>query len=81
MNKTSKKAIIIRNKTKKNKNKILRDANKLSNEEMEIICKKYPNTYNSFEKKIDVIFKQNKIDITSASYNLEKEVVKELKKQ
>jgi len=80
MNKTSKKAIIIRNKTKKNKNKILRDANKLSNEEMEIICKKYPNTYNSFEKKIDAIFKQNKIDITSASYNLEKEVVKELKK-
>jgi predicted metalloendopeptidase len=80
MNKTSKKAIIIRNKTKKNKNKILKDANKLSNEEMEIICKKYPNTYNSFEKKIDAIFKQNKIDITSASYNLEKEVVKELKK-
>jgi len=80
MNKTLKKVIIIRNKTKKNKNKILRDVNKLSNEDIEIICKKYPNTYTSFEKKIDIIFKQNKIDITSASYNLEKEVVKELKK-
>ena len=82
MNKTLKKVIIIRNKTKKNKNnnKILRDANKLSNEDIEIICKKYPNTYTSFEKKIDIIFKQNKIDITSASYNLQNEVVKELKK-
>ena len=41
MNKTLKKVIIIRNKTKKNKNnnKILRDANKLSNEDIEIICK------------------------------------------
>ena len=50
MNKTLKKVIIIRNKTKKNKNKnkILRDANKLSNEDIEIICKKYPNTYTSF---------------------------------
>jgi predicted metalloendopeptidase len=44
------------------------------------ICKQYLNTYKSFESNIERIFKKNKIDITSANYNLEKAVVKDLKK-
>jgi putative endopeptidase len=38
------------------------------------------NTYNTFEHKIEEVFKKNKVNIVSASYNLEKLVVNELKK-
>jgi predicted metalloendopeptidase len=37
------------------------------------------NTYNTFEHKIEEVFKKNKVNIVSASYNLEKLVVNELK--
>ena len=80
MNKTIKKIHNIRNKTKRNQEKVMIDLNPLSDKKKEIICKKSPNTYTSFEHKIDEIFKENNIDILSASYNLETEVVKELKK-
>jgi predicted metalloendopeptidase len=68
MNKTLKKIKNIKNKTKKNKISLFEKQ------------KEHPNTYKSFEENIETLFKENKIDITSASYNLEKEVLKELKK-
>ena len=37
-------------------------------------------TYNTFEHKIEEVFKKNKVNIVSASYNLEKLVVNDLKK-
>ena len=37
-------------------------------------------TYEPFEHKVEELFKQDNIDITSANYNLEKEVIKDLKK-
>jgi putative endopeptidase len=37
------------------------------------------NNYTSFEKKIEEVFKKNKIDFMSANYNLEKEIIKNLK--
>jgi len=61
---TLKKLNLIKNKTKKQKN---------------ILCKKYPEVYNTFEDKVEELFKQNKIDILSTGYNLEKEVIKQLK--
>jgi putative endopeptidase len=67
MSKTHKKKKMVNNKTKKNKRK-------------EMICKTYSNTYSPFEEKIEKLFKKNKIDITSINYNLEKEVIKDLKK-
>lgn len=38
------------------------------------------NIYKSFEAEVEKVFKDKKIDITSASYNLGKEVVNDLKK-
>ena len=69
MSKRQKKIEIIKNKTKKNKD--FMDAT---------LCKHFPNTYKSFEREVENLFKKNNIDITSANYNLEKEVVKDLKK-
>jgi len=67
MNKTVKKKYIINNKTKRNKDK-------------QIICNKSLQGYKPFEDKVDEIFKKNNINILSASYNLESQVVKDLKK-
>jgi putative endopeptidase len=78
--KTLKKINNIRNKTHKNNDKLLKKTDYFTEQQKQIICKKYPNDYDTFEDKVEEIFKKNKIDILSASYNLEKEVIKELKK-
>ena len=62
---TLKKLNSIKNKTKK---------------QSKILYKTCPPIYNTFEDKVEELFKQNKIDIISTSYNLEKEVIKQLKK-
>lgn len=80
MDKTLKKIKIIRSKTKRKQDRLLRNVAELSNKQREIICGKSANIYTSFEHKIDELFKKNKIDVLSASYNLGKEVVKDLKK-
>ena len=80
MSKTQKKIEIIKNKTKRNKNLFDDDTSKLSDQQKAIICKQYPNTYQSFESQVEDLFKKNKIDITSANYNLGREVLKDLKK-
>jgi putative endopeptidase len=67
------------NKTKKLKEKE-KGKGKGNEKEIKLLCKQYPNTYQSFEAKVEDLFKQNKIDITDANYNLEKEVLKDLKK-
>lgn len=74
MSKTQKKIEIIKNRTKKLKIKDSLDEEKTKH------CKEYPNTYKSFEREVEELFKKNKIDITSANYNLEKAVLKDLKK-
>lgn len=65
---------IIKNRTKKIKVKNLSDEDKTT------LCKQYPTSYKSFEREVEELFRKNKIDITSANYNLEKEVLKDLKK-
>ncbi len=79
MSKTNKKIEIIKNRTKKNKH-LAKNLDSLTDEEKSEICKEHPNTYRSFESQVEELFKKNKIDITSANYNLEKEVLKDLKK-
>ena len=69
INKTQKKLKNIKNRSKRKYDK-----------KINIVCEKYPNVYESFEKKLEEVFKKNKKDISSISYNLEKEVVNELKK-
>ena len=78
-NKTLRKIDNIRNKTKRKTDAILKTIPELSEQQKEIICKKAASTFKSFEEKIDELFKRNKIDITSTSFNLEKQIVKELK--
>lgn len=78
--KTLKKINKIRNKTQKNNDKLLKKIDNFTEEQKQIICKKYPNVYTTFEDKAEKLFKKNKIDILAATYNLEKEVVRELKK-
>ena len=64
------------NKTKKLSVKVP----SLNELQKEIICKKKRSSFKGFEDKIDELFKQNKMDITSTSFHLEKQIVKELKK-
>jgi putative endopeptidase len=67
-----------KNKTRKKKNVSSRDT--LSPEQRAIVCKTSANTYETFEDKVEELFKKNKINILSTSYNLEKQIISELKK-
>ena len=78
--KTIKKIENLRNKTKKNRELVLKNVPNLTDKQKELICKKVPSTFTSFEEKIDELFKKNKMDVTSTSFNLEKEIIKEIKK-
>ena len=64
------------NNTKKNRTE---NNMYLTPEQQKIICKQSANTYTTFEDKIDEIFKKNKMDVVSTSFNLEKEIVSQLK--
>jgi len=70
----------INNKTRKNTEKLIKATSALTPEQREIVCKTSSNTYTTFEDKIDEIFKKNKINIVSTSYDLEKEITDQLKK-
>jgi predicted metalloendopeptidase len=47
----------------------------LSKEQRDIVCKNYFNKYDTFEDKIEEVFKKNKIDFLSTNYNLEKKIL------
>ncbi len=64
-----------KNKTRKIKEKSLY----LTPEQQSLVCKNSANTFNTFEDKIDELFKKKNIDVVSTSFNLEKEIVSELK--
>jgi putative endopeptidase len=74
----------LRNKTKKKRDKLVNTLTKgsidLTQEQRNIICKTAANNYNTFEDKIEEVFKKNKMDIVSTSFNLEKQIVSDLKK-
>ena len=67
-------------KTHKNKTKKLKKLNNmkqfetLTPNQLEAICKKSPDNYESFEDTIEKVFKKNKIDNLASSYNSEKEI-------
>ena len=79
-NTTFKKVQNIRRKTIKNRDDILKTVSDLTDEQKEIICKKIPSTFKSFEEKVEELFKKNKMDVTTTTFNLEKEIIKEIKK-
>jgi len=75
----------IKNKTKKRINKtnipkINKSLINLSQQQKKIVCKNYFNKYHTFEDKIEKLFKNNKIDFSSTNYNLEKQILNDLRK-
>jgi len=62
----------IKNKTKKN-SKLYQ---KVSEQQTDVICKNYYNSYSTFEDKVEAEFKRQKIDFLSTNYDLEKEILK-----
>ena len=68
------------NTRKKTKNKVINKTKKVTPDQYNIICKKSPTIYETFEDKVDALFKKNKMDVVSTSFNLEKQVVSDLKK-
>jgi putative endopeptidase len=54
---------------------VLQKINELNNKPL----KPNKNVYSTFEDKIEDLFKKKKIDIVSTSYNLEKQIISELK--
>ena len=71
------------NKIKKTKNKTKKIRNietkYLTPEQYDIVCKESANKFNTFEDKVEELFKKNKMDVVSTSFNLEKQIVSELK--
>jgi len=71
----------IKNKTRKNKKAILESITPtLTTSQRETVCKQFSNTYNTFEDKVEAAFKKNHIDFNSVNYNLEKQIINDLKK-
>ena len=53
---------------------------KSSNEQRDIVCKNYFNKYDTFEDKIEEVFKKNHIDFLSTNYNLERQILHDFRK-
>jgi putative endopeptidase len=70
----------LKNKTRKKTEKIIKSVESLTPTQRSIICNKSANNYNTFEDKVEELFKKNKMNIISTSFNLEKEIVSDLKK-
>jgi putative endopeptidase len=79
MNNPIKKIKDLKNKTKKKREQMIKSVTSLTPEQRSLICKTSANTYTTFEDKVDELFKKNKIDIAATSYNLEKQIVTDLK--
>jgi RecA-family ATPase len=59
-----------KNKTRKIKNKTSTSLY-LTPEQQSIVCKNQANTFATFEDKVEELFKKNKMDVVSTSFNLE----------
>jgi predicted metalloendopeptidase len=70
----------IHNKTRKKSVKLIKAVDTLTPEQRAIVCKTSANTFETFEDKVEELFKKNKINILATSYNLEKQIIADLKK-
>jgi len=68
----------LKNKTKKHRIKETIVDN-LTKQQKEIVCKKSPNTYTTFEDKIEESFKKHNINFLSTNQNLQKQMLHDLK--
>ena len=76
---TIKKINNLKNKTIKRKDPLVKQSHNFTPKKKDILCKSSSNTYNTFEDKVEELFKKNKMDVVSTSFNLEKQIVSELK--
>ena len=67
-------------KNKKNVTKKLVNIKTITPGQKAIICKNSANTYDTFEDKVEKLFKDKKINIISTTFNLEKQILSDLKK-
>jgi predicted metalloendopeptidase len=84
MNNSKRKIKNSKNKTVKKRDisndPMLSQSLNLSQNQRDIVCKNYFNKYDTFEDKIEEIFKKNNIDFLSVNYNLEKQILKDFRK-
>jgi len=69
----------IDNKIKIGNSKMTKSSIHLGQNKTSELCNKSANTYTTFEDKVEEVFKKNKIDIVHTSFDLEKEIIKNLK--
>jgi predicted metalloendopeptidase len=67
-------------KKREEKKYIDKSSSNLTPQQITELCKNSTKTYEPFEHKIEELFKKNKINIISTSYNLEKQIISDLKK-
>ena len=67
-------------KKRNKKNNINKLATNVTPQQITELCKNSETTYEPFEHKIEELFKKSKLNIVSTSYNLEKQIISDLKK-
>ena len=66
-----------KNTDKNNINKLKKN---VTSQQITELCKNSTKTYEPFEDKIEELFKKNNLNVVSSSYNLEKQIISDLKK-
>ena len=84
MNNSKKKIKNSKNKTVKNRDKnkpiLSQSVINLSKTQRDIVCKNYFNKYDTFEDKIEELFKKKKIDLASTIYKIDKDLLYDFRK-
>jgi len=79
-NNSTNKLRAFKNKTHKRRQAIINSLQRLTPAQRSAVCKTSTNTFETFEDKAEQALKREKIDVGSASYNLENKIVADLKK-
>jgi predicted metalloendopeptidase len=83
MNNSKRKIKNSKNKTVKNRDNrpiLSQSLINLSKDQRDIVCKNYFNKYDTFEDKIEELFKKKKIDLASTIYELDKALLHDFRK-
>jgi len=79
-NNSTNKLRAFKNKTHKRRQAIINSLQMLTPAQRSAVCKTSTNAFETFEDKAEQAMKREKIDVGSASYNLENKIVADLKK-
>jgi predicted metalloendopeptidase len=79
-NNSTNKLRAFKNKTHKRRQAIINSLQRLTPAQRSAVCKTSTNAFETFEDKAEQAMKRDKIDVGSASYNLENKIVADLKK-